>query len=592
MKKQNWFSILFSFTERCKGKMVLSVFSALISVLGGFVPYIGAYHIIVLFALEEPSETKLLYWCSVCIIGYIVKIVFYAISTALAHISAYTILESIRLKIADKLMKAPLGEVLNRTLGNIKNVFVDKVEEVEHPLAHMIPEGISNLCLPIILFVYLLTIDWRMALATIATTPLAAIPLKVCTKNYSKNYDKYMKSNAHVNSVIVEYIEGIEVVKAFNQTTASYEKFVKAITSFKDFTIAWFQATWKTMNLAFAILPTTLLGVVPVGAALYINKQLLPSELTMCMILALGIVAPLTKFTIFINEGKSMQYAVLDANELLSLKELPNSKVDAEINKYNISFKQVDFTYTGKENSNVLKNINLEIPQGTFTALVGPSGGGKSTLAKLIARFWDVSKGAISIGGYDLKDIPLSQLSKIVSFVTQDNYLFDCSIKENIRLGNVNASDEDVYEAAKAACCDEFIRKLDNGYDTSAGSAGKQLSGGEKQRIAIARAFLKDAPIVILDEATAFTDPENENKIQKSIKALCKGKTLLVIAHRLSTIKNADQIVVLNKGNIEAVGNQNELLKKSSLYKKMWEAHIGALNWAVSGKKELIQGGD
>jgi len=235
----------------------------------------------------------------------------------------------------------------------------------------------------------------------------------------------------------------------------------------------------------------------------------------------------------------------------------------------------------------VLHDISLKMPQGSFTALVGPSGGGKSTVARLIARFWDVTGGSISIGGTNVKDLSIRQLSELVSFVTQDNFLFNCSLKENIRLGNPNATDEEVYAAAKAACCDDFIAHLEKGYDTSAGDAGKRLSGGEKQRIAIARAILKNAPIVILDEATAFTDPQNEDKIQKSIMALSKGKTLLVIAHRLSTIQNADQIVVLKKGQIVDCGKQEELLKRCPLYADMWQAHIGAKNWSVGEKKEV-----
>ena len=244
-------------------------------------------------------------------------------------------------------------------------------------------------------------------------------------------------------------------------------------------------------------------------------------------------------------------------------------------------------SYDGSEQNEVLHDVNLELPEGSFTALVGPSGGGKSTIARLIARFWDVTGGNITIGGKNIKELSIRQLSELVSFVTQDNFLFNCSLKENIRLGNPNATDEEVYAAAKAACCDEFIVRLDKGYDTPAGDAGKRLSGGEKQRIAIARAILKNAPIVILDEATAFTDPQNEDKIQKSIMALSKGKTLLVIAHRLSTIQNADQIVVLKKGRIVDCGKQKELLKRCPLYADMWKAHIGAKNWSVSEKKEV-----
>ena len=281
---------------------------------------------------------------------------------------------------------------------------------------------------------------------------------------------------------------------------------------------------------------------------------------------------------------KSMQYNVSGAKELLDMEILKDSLQEVFPASYDISFDNVTFSYTGQKKDVVLHNLNFKIPENSFTALVGPSGGGKSTIAKLIARFWDTTNGAIYIGDTNIKNIPLKQLSNFVSFVTQDNFLFNCSLKENIRLGNPNASDEEIYAAAKAACCDDFITKLPNGYDTSAGEAGKSLSGGEKQRISIARAILKNAPIIILDEATAFTDPQNEEQIQKSIAALTKGKTLLVIAHRLSTIQNANQIIVLESGKILDSGTHNDLLKNCTLYRTMWEAHIGAKHWAVSQK--------
>ena len=270
---------------------------------------------------------------------------------------------------------------------------------------------------------------------------------------------------------------------------------------------------------------------------------------------------------------------------------LENKIVPVRLENYDIALNHVSFAYhpiddCNKTSENVLEDINLQLPQGCFTALVGPSGSGKSTVARLIARFWEVSSGSITIGGKPIKEIPLSQLSQMISFVTQDNFLFNCSILENIRLGKVDATDEEVYAAAQAANCDEFINKLEKGYHTTAGEAGGKLSGGERQRIALARAILKNAPIVILDEATAFTDPENEAQIQKSIAILTKGKTLLVIAHRLSTIKNADQIVVLQKGQVVAKGTQQDLLVESELYRKMWQAHIGAKNWAAATSQE------
>jgi len=303
------------------------------------------------------------------------------------------------------------------------------------------------------------------------------------------------------------------------------------------------------------------------------------------MILSLGIVGPVTWFTTAVNDFKSIEYAVKDARELLNLPELPDSTTAVTLHSYDVELRQVSFSYNEK-NGNVLHDINLKLPEGNFTALVGPSGGGKSTVARLIARFWDVREGGILIGGVDIRKIPLSQLSGIVSFVTQDNFLFNCSLLENIRLGNPNAGDEEVFAAARAAQCEEFIGKLEHGWDTTAGEAGGKLSGGERQRIAIARAILKNAPIVILDEATAFTDPENEDKLQRSIAALTKGKTLLVIAHRLSTIQNANRIVLLKDGCIEDAGTQGELLKRSGLYRELWQAHTGAKSWAAGKSTE------
>ena len=586
-QKDNWVKILFSFAAPCKGKMALSVFCAILSVAGGFIPFWAVYEILLAFINQNVTLNGILIWCLVGAAGYLLRVACHGISTILAHISAYTILEGIRLKIADRLMKAPLGEVMGRRIGYLKNIIMDKVEDLEPPLAHMIPELTSNLLLPVAIFIWMLVIDWRMGLAVLISPVLAMIPMFFLMRNYNSQYAAYMEANNHVNSIIIEYVEGIEVVKAFNQSTSSYEKFVNAVQSFKEFTLAWFKSTWKSMNLMMAIMPTTLLGVLPVGLLLVQNGSISPAELAMGIILSLSIVGPLMKATTFINEAKSMEYAVEAANELLNLPVLPDSGKIVSIPHNDIALKHVTFSYDGSEQNEVLHDVNLELPERSFTALVGPSGGGKSTIARLIARFWDVTGGNITIGGKNIKELSIRQLSELVSFVTQDNFLFNCSLKENIRLGNPNATDEEVYAAAKAACCDEFIVRLDKGYDTPAGDAGKRLSGGEKQRIAIARAILKNAPIVILDEATAFTDPQNEDKIQKSIMALSKGKTLLVIAHRLSTIQNADQIVVLKKGRIVDCGKQEELLKRCPLYADMWKAHIGAKNWSVSEKKEV-----
>ena len=587
MKERTWLSILLSYAGPCRGKMAASVALAVVSVAGGFVPYLGVYQILRLFVERRAGLEGILLWCGVCLAGYAVKVAGYALSTMLAHVSAYTILEGLRLQVADRLMGAPLGEVESRPIGAMKSTVVDRIEDVEPPLAHMIPELSSNLLLPLAVVIAMFTIDWRMGLALLVTIPVALVPMAAGMRSYNKNYAAYMAANNHVNSVIVEYVEGIQVVKAFSQGERSYAKFAQAVGSFRDFTLNWFRCTWASMNLCLSILPTTLLGTLPVGVYLYQTGVLDPAQVTLCLMMALGIVSPLMSATAFINSMKSMQFAVKDTRELLDLPQLSQARQEANLDGSGIRFRNVSFSYGGTEDTEVLHDLELHIPQGSFTALVGPSGGGKSTIARLAARFWDVTAGSITLGGRDIREMPLKQLSQAISFVTQDNFLFDCSLKENIRLGKPDASDEEVLAAARAAQCEEFLARLDRGWDTPAGEAGKQLSGGERQRIAIARAILKDAPIVILDEATAFTDPENEDKIQSSIMALSKGKTLLVIAHRLSTIQNADQIVVLEKGHIVDQGTQAELLRRCPLYQKLWQAHIGAQGWAVtSGAKE------
>ena len=586
MKERTWLGILLSFAAPCRGKMAASVVLAILSVAGGFVPYLGVYQIIRLFLERQASWEGILFWCGVCLAGYAIKVAGYALSTMLAHVSAYTILEGLRLQAADRLMGAPLGEVDSRPIGAMKSTIVDRIEDIEPPLAHMIPELSSNILLPLVVAIAMFAIDWRMGLALLVTIPVALIPMAFGLRTYNKNYAAYMAANAHVNSVIVEYVEGIQVVKAFSQGERSYQKFANAVRSFRDFTMDWFRCTWASMNLCLSILPTTLLGTLPMGIFLYQTGVLDPAQVTLCLMLALGIVTPLMSATAFINSMKSMQFAVKDTRELLDLPQLSQMERDAPLNGCDIQLRDVSFSYSG-DGEEVLHHLDLTIPQGKFTALVGPSGGGKSTIARLAARFWDVTSGSITLGGRDIRELPLKQLSREISFVTQDNFLFDCSLKENIRLGRPGASDEEVFAAARAAQCEEFIGRLEHGWDTAAGDAGKQLSGGERQRIAIARAILKDAPIVILDEATAFTDPENEDKIQRSIMALSKGKTLLVIAHRLSTIQNADQIVVLEKGQIVDRGTQRELLSRCPLYQALWAAHVGAQTWAVtSGEKE------
>ena len=585
-KKNSWTKSLFAYAEGEQKRLIVSVLLSIFSVMLGFLPFYCMYEIICLFVAGTATKAAVIKWCLLALGIYAGKIVTFSLSTGTSHSMAYHILEGLRLRLADRFLHAPLGNVQNRSIGEIKNMMVDKIENLEPPLAHMIPEGAGHIVLPVVSILALAVLDWRLALASLVTFPISFLCMGLTFQISGENFKKFDQSSNYMNSTIVEYIEGIEVIKAFGRAGVSYEKYAGAIHNFCTFVVKWLSSTFVTMKLSFALFPSTLIGTLPVALALANNGTISAPQAALAVMLSISMVGSLAKLEVFSENMRQVKCTVESLEEFLEMPELPEPEQCAELNGTDVVLQDVHFSYTGEQAEEVLHGINLALPAGSFTALVGPSGGGKSTVAKLIARFWDVTSGSITIGGVPIQEMPLSQLSELVSFVTQDNFLFRCSLLENIRLGNPNASDEAVKAAARAAQCEEFIQKLPQGYDTPAGEAGKRLSGGEKQRIAIARMMLKNAPIVILDEATAFTDPENENKIQQSIAALTKGKTLLVIAHRLSTIKDADHIVVLKNGAILAEGNQEELLADCPLYYDMWQAHIGAKNWAVSSAEK------
>ena len=580
-KKKSWRNALFAYAEGEKGRMALSVVLSVLSVAAGLVPFYCMYALLCRIVDGTATAGTALQWCLLALGVYVLKILLFTLSTGVSHTMAYNVLESLRLRLADRFLHAPLGSVAERSIGEIKTMMVDKIENIEPPLAHMIPEGAGHLVLPVVSILALLCLDGRLALTSLVTFPLSFLCMGLTFRISGKNFEKYDQSASYMNSTIVEYIEGIEVIKAFGRAGVSYEKYAAAINDFRVFVVKWLSSTFATMKLSFALFPSTLIGTLPVALALASRGVLTAPQAALAVMLSLSMVGSLAKLEVFSENMRQVKFTVEHLQDFLEMEALPEPADRAEVHGSTVELKNVRFSYTGEEKDEVLHGIDLKLPEGSFTALVGPSGGGKSTVAKLIARFWDVTGGEITVGGVNVKDMPLSQLSEYVSFVTQDNFLFRCSLLENIRLGTPSATDEEVKAAARAAQCEEFIAKLPQGYDTPAGEAGKRLSGGEKQRIAIARMLLKNAPIVILDEATAFTDPENEDKLQRSIAALTKGKTLLVIAHRLSTIQNADNIVVL-RGAIEAQGKQAELLASCPLYQEMWRAHIGAKDWAVS----------
>ena len=432
----------------------------------------------------------------------------------------------------------------------------------------------SNIFGPVCIFIYLFILDWRMALLSLVSIPVGMAFMMAVMKNYGKQYEGSVKVTQAMNSTIVEYINGIEVIKAFNQGKNSYARFSDRVLANAAYFYNWMKSCQLPVSVSKTVAPTTMITILPVGWIMYQTGTLEMDIFLTTIILSLGIAGPLLAAMDFVDSLAKVGTTVSQIDSILGGKEQHHGMTPVHMDSTEIRVDHVSFGY--HRDKEILHDVSLTIPEGTMTAFVGPSGSGKSTIAKLIAGFWDVEQGRILLGGHDLKDIPLRQLYEQTAFVSQDNYLFDETVRENIRMGRPGATDREVEDVAKAAGCDEFIRRLENGYDTVVGGGGAHLSGGERQRIAIARAMLKNAPVVILDEATAYIDPENEAVIQHAVARLVKGKTVIVIAHRLSTITDADQIFVIEDGRIAANGNHRELLESSKLYQEMWQAHIGA----------------
>lgn len=555
-------------------KLKKSVLLALLGVIFGLIPYICAANIIVGLVNNERKFSFYLLWSGGALVGYVLKTLLYNLALVISHKGAFNILKNIRQMILEKLPKLPLGSIMDISSGKMKQIIIDQVESMETTLAHLIPEMTSNLIAPILVLVYLFILDWRMALLSIVSIPVGMAFMMSVMGNYEKDYAQAVKTTQDMNETIVEYIGGIEVIKAFNQGKNSYTKFSDRVKANASYYYNWMKRCQLNMALAYAIAPTTLITILPLGFIFYVKGSISLETFITIIILSMSIVAPLLEAMGFIDNLAKVGTIVGSVDEILMCEEQNHSKTPVILKNTNIDLKNVSFGYT--KDKEIIHNINLFIPKGTVTGLVGPSGGGKSTIAKLIAGFWDAPSGQITIGDVDVKDVPLSQIYDQVAFVSQDNFLFDDTVLENIRMGKVTATDDEVVAVAKASGCDTFIRSLGDGYKTKVGAGGTHLSGGERQRIAIARAMLKDSPIIVLDEATAYIDPENEVIIQQALAHLIKGKTLILVAHRLSTVIDADQIVLIKEGKIEAIGTHEELQEESSLYESMWRAHIGA----------------
>ena len=573
MQKQKKPFSLMAFIRPHRAGFITSTVLAVLSVTSGMVPYFAVARMVNLLISGEKTFSVYLMWGAAALAAYLLKSILHGISTRCSHEATFRVLSELRRAVADKLTRVSMGYLTDTPSGRLKTTMVERVEQMEVPLAHIIPEMTSNLLVPIAIVVYLFLLDWRMALVSLITIPIGMLCYMAQMKEYPKKYGAVVQAGKHMSATTVEYINGIEVIKAFNQSAASYGKFTQAVRQSADLMLDWMKSTQGYSALMMTIWPAVLIGVLPIGCVFYRSGSLTAPDFITIAILSLGIVGPLVAAIFLTDDFSKIATITGGIGAVLSEPDLERPAQRKELHGLDIDLRDVTFAYKDKQ---VLNGVTLNIRQGTTTALVGPSGSGKSTIAKLIASYWDAGGGSITIGGVNVKNLPPEQVMDLIGYVSQDNFLFNVSVRENIRMGRPEATDDEVEAVAKASGCHDFIMGLDHGYDTVVGGAGGHLSGGERQRVAIARAMMKNAPIVILDEATSYTDPENEAVLQDAIGRLTRGKTLIVIAHRLSTITGADQIAVVEQGKILDAGTHDELLQRCPLYAQMWTAHTQA----------------
>ena len=556
------------------GQYVLSVILAIIGVAFSVAPYFVVVGIVQ--GLMDGQQDFAFYMgkCLIMAALWLGRVLFHALSTATSHRATFAVLGEIRKRCTEKLARMPLGTVLTQSSGALKNTLVERIDSIETTLAHIVPEFTANLLVPVIIEIYIFTIDWRMGLASLVTVPIGMFSYALMMLGSGDFYQHTITATKALNDTAVEYINGIQVIKVFGKTKSSYDRFVHDAYEAAHSFIDWMRASILPMTFTMVVMPSTMVSVLPIGGLLVKNGSLSPQDFVMVIILSVGLITPFVTLMSYSDDIRTMGTIFGEVRAILDAPEMVRPEEGNAPEKNDLELKDVHFSYHPDADSEVLHGVSMKIPEGSFVALVGPSGSGKSTIARLIASLWDVTGGSISIGGSDIRDIPQEAYADKIAFVSQDNYLFNMTVRENIRLGKPTATDEEVEEAAKMSGCHDFIMSLENGYDTLVGSSGGHLSGGERQRISIARAMLKAAPIVILDEATAYTDPENEAVIQRSVSKLTEGKTLIVIAHRLSTIVDADRIYVVKDGRIHEEGTHEELLTHHDLYEKMWNAHM------------------
>lgn len=562
-----------------KGLLFTSCILAVLHSVLSLVPYALVFYIIKELTKRVPDFSLTYSYVSYAIGAILISMLAFFLSGVLSHIAAFNILYGLRKTLTNKVGVLPMGYLSHRNSGAFKKIISDDVERIETFVAHQIPDFVKAVALPLLTISYLFKEDWRLAL--ISCLPLVVLalimPLMLGKKNQHLT-EKYHHSLEELSSGIVEYVRAMPVMKIFQQSAETFEKYGKKVYTFHRFVSDWIRHSSAPFAIFMSFASNAMLPVLALGLYLYFRQGVSLPTLLLFLILGTGYMRPLFVMSNMVMQLQLIEQGVQQIDAILTQPILPEGKTSEQPQNHDICFDQVSFAY--EADRYVLEDISFTAKEGTITALVGPSGAGKSTVGQLLSRFWDVTKGRITIGGIDIREFPTEVLMRQVSFVFQESFMFQQTMYENIRMGMDKTKDE-VIAAAKAAQLHDFIMSLPQGYETRFGQSGVHLSGGEQQRFQLARAILKDAPILVLDEATAFADPENEHKIQEAFAQLIRGKTVLVIAHRLSTITTADQIIVFEKGHINAIGTHSELLEHSPLYKRMWDAHNRAKEWKL-----------
>lgn len=464
-----------------------------------------------------------------------------------------------------------MGDVEKRSSGQWSQFMVETLDKMEKPIAHVIPEVIANIIIPIVLIVIIFVLDWRIGIANLLTIPLGLLFSMLMMRGYEAKSKRYQEASKAMNTTMVEYVNGIKVIKAFNKSASSFGKFKETVNENKKAMLDWYLSVCFSMTATMETIPATMIFVLPASIYFFMNGSIEIGTLVICVLLSYASYKPLIKAMSHLETITNIKTILEEINKVMNLPDLKRGERTKNIYSYDVEFRNVTFAYD--ESKNVLNGISFKANENELTAIVGGSGGGKSTIAKLLAGFWNVNSGEILIGKSDLNDMPLKQNMELVTYVSQENFLFNKTILENLKIAKEDASMSEIQKACEKASCHDFIMSLPNGYETIVGESGANLSGGEKQRIAIARSFLKNSPIVLLDEATAYSDPDNESVIQESINNLIENKTVIMIAHRLSTIVNANKIIVVDNGSIIEQGSHKELLELNGKYKEMWDIY-------------------